>query len=195
MLHKSHVSPIASLLSTLESFRKSKGWSRETMADEIVMAHEELGADSSTGITFEPRTGDVFRRMHTNATKIFRWFNDYDKDTNLLSVNFLPSVLAALPEKSRIEWLNNELRSLNLCVRSLDEEEAQGMDVSKILCDHIKESSEANQALAEYASSPSEEGLKRVERELAEEIELASKALNKVRNSIGKPGLSAVRVA
>lgn len=194
MSSKSHTSPIASLLAVIDGWRKSRDWSRETMADEIVLAHDQIGGPAATGITFD-RSADVFKRMHTNAAKVFRWFDDFNKDTNLLSVNFLPSVLAALPEDVRIEWLNNFLRPLSLSVRSVEQEAGAAIDISKVLRANIKESSDVHCAMVDYAENPSEEARRRLEKELADQEETAHKARVLMRTSGAVSNVSPVRAA
>jgi hypothetical protein len=193
---QSHKSPISALLEKLDAWRKGLGWSRETVAAEIVVAHERIGGPARTGIAFEPRTTDVFKRMHTDAARIFRWFDDASKDTNLLNVNFLPSVLEAMPEDLRIQWLNDFLRPLNLCVRGVEQAGSESLDVLDLLGKNLKETAEANQALAEYAAHPTKAGLVKVEMELAQEVEVAEHALAEVRSVLGtQTKLQAVRAA
>lgn len=191
-----HKSPISALLEMLDAWRKSQHWSRETVAEEIVSAHERIEGPARTGIQFEPRTTDVFKRMNTNAARVFRWLDDSSKDTNLLNVNFLPSVLEAMPEELRIQWLNDYLRPLGLCVRSVEQASVDSLDVIDLLGKNLKETAEANQALAEYAAHPTKAGLAKVEKELAQEVEVAEHALAEVRSVLGtQTKLQAVRAA
>lgn len=94
--------PIAIVRDHVEAWRRDNRWSRETVADVIVGAHERLGFDTMSGIHFDPPTRDAFERMRVNADRIFRWFDDSTKDRNLLPINFLWSVLAALPAERRL---------------------------------------------------------------------------------------------
>ena len=86
----------------VEDWRRAERWSRESMADQIVQAHERIDGPRTTGIKFEPHTTDAYERQRVNADRIYRWLDDHSKDNNLLTVNFLPSILAALPEDRRL---------------------------------------------------------------------------------------------
>jgi hypothetical protein len=184
MSYKSHKSPISALLEILDAWRKGQNKSRETTAEEIVCAHERIDGPARTGVFFEPRTTDVFKRMHTNAARIFRWLDD-SKDTNLLSVNLLPSILEAMPEELRIHWLNDYLRPLGLCVRNVEQVDGTAPDMNRLLCSVLKETSEAVQSMAESAANPSESNLER-----------AAKELTDIQPAIHAPsGLKAVRAA
>lgn len=188
-------SPIGLLRDHIEAWSKRTGASNQTIADEIVTAHEQIDGPARTRITFSSG-GDIFKRLATNCFKVFRWLDDREKDTNLLSVNFLPSVLKAMPRDLAMSWLNDLLRPIGFCVQGLEAAEEDKLDVTALLCKNIKESSEASQAMAEYAANPTEDALHRVERELAEEAELAQQALAAVRAKRARSGQSKpVRVA
>lgn len=94
--------PIAIIRDHVEAWRRDNRWSRETVADVIVGAHDRLGFDRLTGIHFDPPTRDAFERMRVNADRVFRWLDDSTKDRNLLPINFLWSILAALPAERRL---------------------------------------------------------------------------------------------
>ncbi|SMP71782.1 hypothetical protein [Noviherbaspirillum suwonense] len=177
-------SPIGLLRDYLEVWSKRTDASNQTIAANIVAAHEEMGGPARTRITFS-HSGDIFKQLATNCTKVFRWFDDREKDTNLLSVNFLPAVLRAMPRDLAMSWLNELLRPIGFCVRGLEKVENDSLDVTTLLCQNMKETAEANQAMAEYAANPTEAGLHRVERELAEEVEIGQKALAEVRAKRG----------
>ena len=195
MSNKSQKSPISSLLEVIDGWRKSGSKSRETAAEEIVCAHEQIDGPARTGVFFEPRTTDVFKRMHTNAAKFFRWMDDESKDTNLLSVNMLPSVLAALPEDERIHWLNDYLRPLGLVVRGIDQSQGSMPDMNRLLCDVLKEGSEGTQALAEAAANPSLANVARAVKELADAERSTHDARLQLESAMNAPVLKAVRTA
>lgn len=101
----------------VEDWRRDARWSRETVADMIVQTHERLGFDRLTGIAFDPPTRDTFERQRVNADRIFRWFDDSTKDRNLLPVNFLWSVLAALPMERRLALVDALLAPVEIGAR------------------------------------------------------------------------------
>lgn len=110
---------IAILRDYVEEWRKANGWSRESVAAEIVTAHAALGAPRTTGIVFDPPTRDTFERMRVNADRIFRWLDDVTKDRNHLPANFIPSILYALPLPMRMHAVDDVLRQLGLGYREL----------------------------------------------------------------------------
>lgn len=147
MRHESHKSLIAILRDHTSAWRKSLDWSRETMVDAIVKAHEALNGPAVTGIRFEPPTGDTFARMKANADRMSRWLDDESKDNNLLPANFMPSVLAAMPHDRRRHCADDLLRPLNLAVRTLATDGAENLCVGQ-LAKVLREQAEASAALA-----------------------------------------------
>lgn len=145
--------PIALVRDHVEAWRRDMRWSRETVAQQIVEAHERRGLDHLTGIRFEPPTTDAFERMRVNADKIFRWLDDATKDRNLLTMNFLWSILAAMPMDRRMALASALLAPVDLTVH---EEASFGVDLAggpdKAVVMHFREvlasSSEAQVAMA-----------------------------------------------
>lgn len=170
MRHESHKSLIAILRDHTSAWRKSLDWSRETMADAIVKAHEGLNGPAVTGIRFEPPTGDTFARMKANADRVSRWLDDESKDSNLLPANFLPSVLVAMPHDRRRHCVDDLLRPLNLAVRTLATEGAETLCVAQ-LANVLREQAEASAALAALLDGQAtKEELIQAHRETSESI-------------------------
>ena len=117
--------PLGIIRDHVEDWRRANRWSRETVADMIVQAHERLGFDGLTGIVFDPPTRDTFERQRVNADRIFRWLDDSTKDKNLLPVNFLWSVLATLPMERRLALADALLAPVQIGAR---EEAFVGID-------------------------------------------------------------------
>lgn len=109
--------PIAIVRDHVEDWRRANAWSRETLVQQIVEAHERLGFDRLTGIRFDPPTRDTFERMRVNADKVYRWLDDSTKDRNLLTLNFLWSILAALPLDRRLALGDALLAPVGLAAR------------------------------------------------------------------------------
>ncbi|MDD5175775.1 MAG: hypothetical protein PHQ05_05060 [Sterolibacterium sp.] len=122
--------PLAIVRDHVEDWRKSKRWSRETVVDAIVQAHERLGLDRLTGIHFDPPTRDTFERMRVNADRVFRWLDDSTKDKNLLPFNFIWSVLAAMPMERRLAMADTLLAPVDLGARE-EIAEATGLDADQ----------------------------------------------------------------
>src|SRR5688572_19269246 len=124
MRNDSHNTLIGTIRTAVVEWRKREGWSRESVVQEIVNKHEEIGAPAVTDIAFDPVTRDAFGRMKVNADRVFRWLDDESKDTNLLPVNFLPSILAALPTDLQLQVLGVLARPLGLEVNSAETNES-----------------------------------------------------------------------
>lgn len=194
MSNKAHVSPIAALLEAVTKWRTAIKWTREDVAVEVVKAHNAINGPSRTGVAFESDTKDTFKRNHTDAVRIFRWLDD-DKDTNLLSVNMLPSVLAALPEDMRLHWLKDYLRPLGLDVKSIEQCQGETPDMSRMLCNVMKEGSEGMQALAEAAADPSPANVARAVKEMDDAERSFHDGRLKLELVAGAPALKSVRSA
>lgn len=196
MSNKAHASPIAALLFAVTKWRTEIKWTRENVATEVVKAHNAIGGPARTGVEFEWGDGakDTFKRSHADAVRIFRWLDD-DKDTNLLSANMLPSVLAALPEDMRVHFLKDYLRPLGLDVKSIDQSQGALPDMSRMLCEVMKEGSEGAQALAEAAANPSPANVARAMKELDDAERSFHEAKLKLEPAVCAPVLKAVRSA
>lgn len=116
MQRATHPSLIAVISDHVEAWRRENAWSRETVADYIVQAHDRLGGPAFSGITFDPPTRDTFERMRVNADRLFRWLDDSSKDRNLLPANMVWSVLASLPIDRRIALADDLLFPVDLSV-------------------------------------------------------------------------------
>lgn len=125
MQRATHPSLIAIVSDHIEAWRRENRWSRETVADFIVQAHERIGGPEITGLRFEPPTTDTFERMRVNADRVFRWLDDTSKDKNLLPANFLWSVLAALPMDRRLLLANDLMQPVDITVRGIVESDAE----------------------------------------------------------------------
>ncbi|HEA6046738.1 TPA: hypothetical protein RXH49_006447, partial [Pseudomonas aeruginosa] len=111
---------ISTLLAVVNQWRRREGWSRETVVQHIVEAHERINAHIATGIVFDPPSRDAMDRMKANADRVFRWLDDSTKDNNLLPANFLPSILSALPNDLKIQALGDLLTPVGVSVRLID---------------------------------------------------------------------------
>ncbi len=153
-------------------WRKAEGWSRETVAQQIVESHELLAGPQVTGIRFECKTTDAFERMKNNADRIFRWLDDETKDGNLLPANFIPSILAAMPADRRLACVDDLLRPLQMAGRRTDAAARTGeLDVPTKLARVLKEDGEAHLALATLISEPTSCRVDEALKEINESIE------------------------
>ncbi len=125
MQRVTHPSFISLLSEHVEAWRRDSRMSRESIADLIVSAHEEMDGASITGIRFEPKTTDTFERMRVNADRIFRWLDDRSKDKNLLPPNMLWAVLSAMPMDRRILCVNDLLHPVGIEVSTYSDHGAE----------------------------------------------------------------------
>ncbi|WMD23327.1 hypothetical protein RAS12_13430 [Achromobacter seleniivolatilans] len=180
---------IAVVRDHVSAWRKSLDWSRETLVDSIVKAHESLNGPAVTGIRFEPPTGDTFSRMKVNADRVSRWLDDESKENNLLPANFLPSVLAAMPHDRRRHCVDDLLRSLNLAVRTLATDGAETLSVGQ-LGNVLREQAEASAALAALLDGKATKGeLIQAHRETSESIVALRQARATVERQMAAAGV------
>lgn len=125
----------------VEIWRKRERMSMAAVVQCIVETHERLGLDVTTEIRFESDR-DAFRRMQTNAERVFRWLDDVSKHNNHLPVNFLQSVISALPIDLRVMVGNRILLPAQLAVHEI-EGAAPEQSLAHGLQAVVKESSEA----------------------------------------------------
>jgi Arc/MetJ-type ribon-helix-helix transcriptional regulator len=187
---------IGVIRSAVNSWRKSQDWSRETAAQQIVEAHEAIGAHQVTGITFDLPGRDAFARAKVWGERIFRWLDDETKDSTLLPANLLPSVLAALPMDQRLHCLNEMFGALGVEVRSADAPMPGEFDASGHLRTMIKESSEAQMALLTAGSNPSPEVLRAALKEVRDEREAATSTERAIEAALAEaePKLAAIPI-
>lgn len=163
---------ITILRDAVDEWRRGNRWSRETVAHEIVEAHERIDAPLITGMVFDPPTRDHFERMRVNADRIFRWLDDVSKDRNHLPLNMLPSVLAALPLDLRTKAACRMLRPVELSVQAMAREGQPLVDtVLTLLRQNMTETAEANAALAQLVDGIDAGELEHAQRQVAEAIE------------------------
>lgn len=175
---------IAIIRDHVEDWRRENAWSRETVADQIVQAHDMIGGPRLTGIVFDPPTRDTFERMRVNADRIFRWLDDATKEKNLLPANFIWSILAALPIERRIHLADDLLHPVGLSVHgeTEDEEEPTVQSVAIHFRGLVMHSSEATVAMSEML-----DGIHPGEAERAKKtLSIAGAAIQRARNLVDR---------
>lgn len=162
------------------AWRKREGWSREAVVQVIVEAHERIAGPVATGIVFDPTTRDAFERQKVNADRVFRWLDDESKDSNLLPVNFLPSIWAAMPMDVRLPCLADCLRPIGICVNSADCPEDSEFDSVEHLRNLVRVSATAQLALI---NAPTGAALHQLE-QAHKEIEGVQEATSRTRRAL-----------
>lgn len=175
MQNVSHKTTIAIVRDAVEAWRKENGWSRETVCQTIVEAHEAKGFDQVTGIVFEPKTTDAFKRQKVNADRIYRWLDDVAKDNNLLPVNFTVSILSAMPAALRVSTANAMLHSIGVVSRSANGQQ-KAHSTLELLHDILKETAEAANSVAKLITSDTKEDLQLAHKEVSEAMEALKRA-------------------
>ncbi len=156
---------IAILLSGLEDWRRSKGMSRQTAAQEVVEAHERIGGPSTTGIEFADNP-DAYKRAAVNCDRVYRWLDDATKETTLLPANMSKSVLAALPQAYQVRALNEYLRDLHLAVHPLSTRVESPAPAH--LKDMLRETAEAAAAFTDLLDGATRQELLEAQQQLIE---------------------------
>lgn len=182
MRRVSHKSVIGIIRDAVEAWQKAIGQNREYVADEAVKAHHAIGAVERSGIWIEPETPGrpEALRLKANADRIHRWLDDQGKDSNLLPVNFLPSILAALPPDLRVDAANEILAPSGLIVRHAAVEQGDDFNPLNHLRSLLKESGEAGQSLVGMASDRSETSRLKAVREFDDLINVAKLARDSI---------------
>lgn len=170
---------IATIRDTVEAWRKRNEWSRETVAQMIVDVHEQRGAHRVSGIVFDPPTRDTFKRVKVNADRIFRWLDDVTKDNNHLPTNFIPSILAALPDDLRMHLVNDLLRTNGLACRQTATE-TEVSPITILLRAMMVETAQADQAVAALLDGVEPGELETAQREIVEAITVLVRAQDRV---------------
>lgn len=161
MRNESHKTLISRLAEYVDDWRKEAGMSQQTVVDEIVNTHDRIDGPAATGIEFDINN-DEFKRMHANSQRVWRWLDDKSKDSNLMPANFLPSVLAAMPDETRRAFLSEMLAPLGLGVRALDSSEEADLNYEEICDTHI-EAATAMQLITMAHKNPTEANLAKAE--------------------------------
>jgi hypothetical protein len=174
--------PIGLLREYLDAWALREHLTDEDIANEIVAFHDAAQWQLRSKVYFD-ESADNTRRRATNRARIFRWLNDSEKDTNLLSVNFLPFVLGAMPTDLRIGFLNDYMRALGLCVAGIDDAQDGEFGINDLAA-VMKEDSEAHQACAQVIAVPSLAALRSAEKEIDEAIETKRRAGRLIRAMI-----------
>lgn len=181
--HTEHSTMIGILRQHVIAWRKANGWSRETVVQQIVDAHELIEGPAATGIVFDPPTRDTFERQRVNADRVFRWLDDESKDNNLLPVNFLPSIWAAMPMDIRLHCIADCLSPIGVSVSSISHGNEMEFDTHTHMAALVKESAEAHLALLRIGPNATLSVLEAAEKEVADVHEATSRtrrALNAV---------------
>lgn len=175
---------IGILREEISTYRRLNRLSRETIAQNIVEAHERLQADAITSIRFEPKTTDAVERQKVNADRLFRWLDDETKDSTLLPTNFLPSVLAGIPQAVQRRCLDRILMPLGFAVRALTED-GDAVVFSAAVATHLmKEQGEAAIAVVGLADGYDKAELLNARREVAEAVDAGKKTLQLIETQL-----------
>jgi len=172
----------AEIANAVEAWRRSQGWSRETVCQMIVEAHERIGGPESTGIRFDSPSPDVVQRQKNNADRIYRWLDDVSKDNNLLTANFIPSVLAALPADRVVRLVNRLLLGNALGAHPLAADDSE--NTLGVIGQSIKQAGAHTSALVDLMDGIDPGELEAAHAALTANIERATQALRKIESKL-----------
>lgn len=186
MRNNPHKTRIAMYRECVEEWRKREGWSRETVCQIIVEAHERIDGPATTGIRFEPPTTDTYERQKVNAERIFRWLDDVTKDKNLLPANFEASIEEAMPTDIYLKFENMRLARKGVELRLIEVEPSQTLDVTPHLRSLVKEAAEATTSLLAIGPNATVDELKQACQELQEAQDTAACAKRDLQSEIAR---------
>jgi hypothetical protein len=167
MRNESH-SWISILSEEVEAWRRHEGWSRETVVQQFVDAWNEAGMGSTWGVEWSANV-DGFQRQKNNADKVYRWLNDVEKDSNLLTANFAKVILATLPVSYRVRATSRMLASIGLRVNLLDDTQEEEVSLSHIFAAQIDSTNAMHHATIAL-QNPTPENLEAAEIHLQQAI-------------------------
>lgn len=153
------------------------------MAGEVFKAHEDINGPRNSGIELEKKS-DIFEQMTINAQRIYRWLDDVTKDINLMPLNFLPTILATMPEKVRLETVNEILAPLGMGAHFLKSESEQASFSLSIMQRMIIEDAEAHSAYGDLLDGADRAELLKAQSELQEAIAEKQQALEQVQQHL-----------
>lgn len=133
---------------TPSAWRMRVGGSREAVAAHIVARHETLGLDRSGDVHFDPPARTDAERLRLNTERIFRWLDDDSKGGDLLPLNSLPAVLAALTLDLRLRLADALLAAAGLRVEALGSGDGV-LGPGRLLQRVVRENAEAAATMAE----------------------------------------------
>ena len=172
---KKQVTVIGIIRDYVGVWMRQEQFSRETVAQLIVDTHIKRGAQMVIKHKFDSHERDLCTRLKIYADAIFRWLNDFEKDTTLLPVNFIPSILDAMPHDLKLhcwEEISNLFGLGAHCLHESKEEFKPHTHLKSL----IKESGEAESAIADVIADPSLPNLERAHKETTEAHEAAKAA-------------------
>lgn len=151
----------------LDGWRKIHGWSQSTVVSEVVKAHKVIDAERSTEIIFEEerRGRDLTHCQRINMQKVYRWLESDDEGPGNMPVNFLPSVLAALPVDLRVQLANEILSPCGLVAYLAGPSKESEFDPSQHVVSMLKELPEVNKAAFDLIRCDGDEALRRAHAE------------------------------
>lgn len=174
VLHKTFVGV---LREHVIAWRKAEGWSRETVAQVIIEAHEKVNGVS--GIVFEPHTKDICEAREVNSQRIFRWLDDETKSNNLIPPNFIPSVIYAMPQHRRLACLSEALVPLGVGVHLVDDSEEGAPDINDVIEAQLAHGA-ALQAATLAVQNPTPENLEAAELHFVAEEKIRTRLRKKI---------------
>ncbi|PVX86449.1 hypothetical protein [Paraburkholderia unamae] len=191
MRNVSHRSPIAAIKAVVDEWRKSRRWSREAVVEEIVEAHERIGAVRRVRVEFSENHHGEHTRQKTNADRVYRWLDDSVSERNLLSTNMLPSLLAALPVAARVALANEILAPAGLTTRVIESGEGDDVNAQELIRSIVRVNHRTESAAADLLDGIDPGELPRLHNSLIDEISVKTEMAGRVVAAMCKRGEAA----
>lgn len=149
-----------------------------TVCDEFVEAHKRIDGPDVTGIEFEPPTKDTYTRLKVNGERIIRWLDELKQNNKLL--NFLPSMLAGMPENIALKAANEILAPAGMGAHFLKTESDRIEFSVTVMQKMIVEDAQAHSAYGDLLDGASRAELLKAQCEFQEAIAEKQKGLEQI---------------
>lgn len=171
----------------IDLWRRSTGMSREAIAELIISEYQKTNSVGLPGIKefSNDKTADIdknFEARRVNADRVFRWLDDRTKDSTLLPINFLPTILNAFPCPIRTRCINELLMQTGMFAQNIEPAAADSDSESVLthLKRIVKESGEVEQSLCELIDGCSEQELLNAQKEVNELLDVTKAVLRDI---------------
>lgn len=168
------------VVAEFEEWREQSAMTKEDAAQAVVDAFHARNGEAITGLVFEvPGRGrDVFTVRHTNAVRLYRWF-DCTKPNNHLPAVMIPFVIAAMAPAYQRRVFDKFSAPFSLAVHAYAAE-AQPLNVQQSLSEVMREDAESHQALVALLDGATEQELRTAQRELTQALDAKQQLLNQI---------------
>lgn len=181
----SHTSWIKIVREEVEAWRQDNDWSRETVVAQFVEEFSKSVGLTAWGIDFSDHP-DIIQRQKNDADKVYRWLNDFEKDTNLLGLNFSKIILQTLPLEYRIRASAKLMVSIGLTAGIMDDAEDGELDYNDV-AQVAMSSGMTVHAVTRAVQVPTPENIQAAEIQLVKDDRLRTRLRKKLQGAMSRP--------